>query len=1500
MTSILKRAASVLMSAIVSVGILSAFTASLSADTKAPGEIERVIVDCRSAEAFSKTSSVHVHTPTEKEPDPYTGGKYSFVDSAKAMEVLYNGNQKNGNQFRIMTKFNVKGSVTEEYKYFVIVYAAKTEKDYKLTVWNGAKAGPEVVIAEHGENTRGKYVVSDPVDISVKDPVKNQSTLSRWTQTIHSTICFGSTDERARFFIKEYAFFKTPEDAKAYYSAVDLNKSPSEYGENTIKPGSSAAAPASPKDPNNNVADFNYIIAPDPAFAAQPSTEEKILTPVILDFSSNEALRRTAYIRQFTDPATSGLGGINSFVTLPDGTGCLKIDFSEYEGYDSFRVMPYLKTTGLLTADHKYVCVTYMTTDFIPRSLSVRNNAKANDTVVLTTNTAVSGGKFVTTAPADISGGDILGRFVKATHNTFGLDSISELTDFYIKEIGFFSSFEQAKDHYASTIKEERKIINCTELKFGLEGNIEAVRDDPTWGKSTDSDDCLIIGYADKTNFNNVHYMAKVRPLKKELTDPSQYYMRVLYSAKNPADVKNASMYFMSDAGRVTVLVDGNITDTNGEYVLSDTVCLDAKIVDRLYVKTFNSLFFNVQSKGGEYRVKSIYLFDSREDAEAFGGSDVRSEITINGNPIEKYTIIVGKDTTPNVLNRAEKMSDAIFKLSGVRVPVMTDETPVSPYEILVGESNRPVTTAYYDEILAKGPFYYKVFVENDCLVISAPYGLTTVSAAEAVNKTFFFDGVSGAPEKLDITAKNSFYSRDTVYRVADFWEEGTPVDAPEVVKVDFSSDEGYFNEANGENNWYYKNGSYVADAKDYASSYLHVYEKNVIYKARLSYSKENGGNMGIITRFNAAHAFIKAGYDFGKGEWYIESRDGKDYYLHRVASAKAKLTPNTAYDIEFTLLGNKATLSVNNKNVISDAAVDHYSPGRLGLYAENASVSFDSVEITLTSGMGTVWKNVHYTRIPGEETHQGGTFFERNDGSIQFVKHSALPYKSVDGGKSWQECEAWSDVYENGYINMIRLHNGDWLRILKVNIDGKYYMISRTSSDDGETWVDGGIVCEGKFKGNTTANANNMNDKVMQTKDGRILYCQAYESSKANGMVDGRYIFCSYFFSDDNGKTWYKSETDSFDLQGIENEPYFGENKLLECADGTIRMYASWHMLGYLTYAESTDGGKTFGPLQYMYEFPTVTSSMQFCKDEYADNDYTYYMVWLNNECKSVNTHTPRARLSLAKTTDGKNWVYLGDVMRWESTFMDGSTVINHVVNPSVYVTEDSVIIGTGFSEGRQEAGELGASYHQGQRQHIFTVKKNTLPEGKVLNRFTDVSYSDPAYDAITYVSGEGLFQGTADNAFSPKAIMNRAMFVTVLGRLAEADVSDYTAPTFADVAAGQWYTPYVEWAAANGIVNGLGNGVYGVSNEVTVQQACVILARYANYAAANNPGAAKTSTDFPDGSLVADWAAKEVEWAVANGVYTGTLGKLDAYAPATRAVVAQMFCNFAKVFSN
>ena len=133
----------------------------------------------------------------------------------------------------------------------------------------------------------------------------------------------------------------------------------------------------------------------------------------------------------------------------------------------------------------------------------------------------------------------------------------------------------------------------------------------------------------------------------------------------------------------------------------------------------------------------------------------------------------------------------------------------------------------------------------------------------------------------------------------------------------------------------------------------------------------------------------------------------------------------------------------------------------------------------------------------------------------------------------------------------------------------------------------------------------------------------------------------------------------------------------------------------------------------------------------------------------------------------------------------------------------------------------------------------------------FVDVPEGAWFYDAVEYVSGHDIFRGTSDTEFSPYGTMTRAMMVTVLGRLAQVDPADYTgAPAFTDVKSGNWYAPYVAWAVAAGITDGVGQGRFAPDEPVTRAQMAAFLWRYFQHIGARLP---ETVTD----SLPGDYSA-------------------------------------------
>ena len=188
------------------------------------------------------------------------------------------------------------------------------------------------------------------------------------------------------------------------------------------------------------------------------------------------------------------------------------------------------------------------------------------------------------------------------------------------------------------------------------------------------------------------------------------------------------------------------------------------------------------------------------------------------------------------------------------------------------------------------------------------------------------------------------------------------------------------------------------------------------------------------------------------------------------------------------------------------------------------------------------------------------------------------------------------------------------------------------------------------------------------------------------------------------------------------------------------------------------------------------------------------------------------------------------------------------------------------------------------------------TFQEKAWQNPFTDVSKYATYYKAVQFVYEEGLFNGTSATKFEPDTTMTRAMFVTVLGRLAGVNVNNYKTSSFSDVATGQWYSEYVEWASSIGLVEGYGNGKFGPNDSITHAQMYVLMERYADIIEGKTTTASGTSISANDVRDIPDWAYEAVEYAAKNDFLVVSSYKLTPNDNAKRSELAMLLQKFCK----
>lgn len=170
---------------------------------------------------------------------------------------------------------------------------------------------------------------------------------------------------------------------------------------------------------------------------------------------------------------------------------------------------------------------------------------------------------------------------------------------------------------------------------------------------------------------------------------------------------------------------------------------------------------------------------------------------------------------------------------------------------------------------------------------------------------------------------------------------------------------------------------------------------------------------------------------------------------------------------------------------------------------------------------------------------------------------------------------------------------------------------------------------------------------------------------------------------------------------------------------------------------------------------------------------------------------------------------------------------------------------------------------------------------------RFSDVSKSDWFYDHVAYTNANGIFKGVSDTEFDPHGVLTRAMFVTLLGRIAEADTSDYKNTSFSDVEFGTWYGPYVAWAEENRITTGTESGLFEPDAPVTREQIATFLHRFLRVFSVSAMGV--YDLKYEDVSEISDYAVSAVRVCYEMGLMKGdTDNRFRPADTATRAEAA------------
>ena len=195
----------------------------------------------------------------------------------------------------------------------------------------------------------------------------------------------------------------------------------------------------------------------------------------------------------------------------------------------------------------------------------------------------------------------------------------------------------------------------------------------------------------------------------------------------------------------------------------------------------------------------------------------------------------------------------------------------------------------------------------------------------------------------------------------------------------------------------------------------------------------------------------------------------------------------------------------------------------------------------------------------------------------------------------------------------------------------------------------------------------------------------------------------------------------------------------------------------------------------------------------------------------------------------------------------------------------------------------------YRGVMEDIYNTY-TTAPTGTAFP-FTDVAESRWSYPYIREMYEAGVIDGMMPTIFEPAGNVTRAQFVKMLALLQSADVSAYASGPFTDVPGDAWYARYVNWAAANAIVNGTSETTFDPNAAISRQDMAVMLYRYAQQYGIALPE--QTAAPFTDEGSVAAYALPAVQALHRAGVINGMPdGSFQPYATATREQACIVLC--------
>ena len=173
--------------------------------------------------------------------------------------------------------------------------------------------------------------------------------------------------------------------------------------------------------------------------------------------------------------------------------------------------------------------------------------------------------------------------------------------------------------------------------------------------------------------------------------------------------------------------------------------------------------------------------------------------------------------------------------------------------------------------------------------------------------------------------------------------------------------------------------------------------------------------------------------------------------------------------------------------------------------------------------------------------------------------------------------------------------------------------------------------------------------------------------------------------------------------------------------------------------------------------------------------------------------------------------------------------------------------------------------------------------------NAFCDVAENHWASEYIERLSKTGVVNGVGANEFAPSNKITRQDFVKILVGALGMELSD-SEMVFTDAQSGAYYEKYIMTAYENGLISGVDERIFGIGQNISRQDAAVIMARVLE-----SKGISKSqeANEFADSELISDYAKDAISLVSSAKIFGGDEnGNFNPKESLTRAETCAIIC--------